>query len=124
MAVEIQLTRDRQIEQLVRGIGHVIDDAQPEHRESFRQMASDLLDTGNHRFSITDQRDIHRGVPLLNMLRESLVVDSGHELILFLPWIGLALIGAGIIDVRLTRTHPLSWPHTPLLRWSFPPRLP
>ena len=47
MAVEIDLTRDRQIEELVREIGHVIDDAQPEHLESFRQMASDLLDTGN-----------------------------------------------------------------------------
>ena len=29
MAVEIELTRDRQIEQLFREIGHVVDDAPP-----------------------------------------------------------------------------------------------
>ena len=88
MAVEIELTRDRQIEELVREIGHVIDDAQPgtaNHSSKWRPIS---WTQETQRFSITDRRDISGGAE--HVALSVLVADSGHEFILFCP----GLVGA------------------------------
>ena len=95
---------DQRIERFVCEIGRVVEEAQPERREEFRWMASDLLGEETHRLSENGRQEAKVGAaarPLNVLALSGFLLILGVSLVLFLPWIGLMLVDAGVTGIVL-----------------------
>lgn len=102
MSVEREVAREQRIERLIREIGEVIDDAEPERREELRQMAADLLNEQTRQMEIADGQAAGAaatGRPLnLLTLGVSLLV-LGLVLFLLVPFMASVLVAVGFIAI-------------------------
>jgi len=93
---------DLQLERLAREIGELIGTAQPEEREQLRQMASDLIRDQTSSSQMSPARDpgaVQR--PLNVVALGGVLLAIGAVLAVFLPPIGVLLIGGGLATVIL-----------------------